>query len=416
MEPAIPSDADQEWADPAPRLMTIEERLRSGDPKGALYRLFELLQRWPTHRAGLELAAQVTGQLGAGDEAVLFSRVAADPTDPQALYDLGYLFVGSGFPAVAVGFLRLCLQREPGHPLVRYELAYALFSVGDYEDALELLDALLQDAALAAVETFSAAALRVECLVYLDRLTEAQQAFDDIDLRNAGAEGEAQVDAMAALISRAKMLAQHTPRSQRDWHFIEHGSAILHTTQHSSQMWLPATLSNAYLAAMLRRLESFVLALGRPAQAVQALDREMEPFAKVLATRLSAQFLPSGTSTQEPVLLLAREPGSLARHLGRLRTREDGEDVFCLFLDPRRDYPITPEIVGVFAADLSLPWTPGDLAASADLLDCVLQLDGDDGDLMVVDRYYSAVQELLTYGNYDRHPARRTFTALRSHA
>lgn len=404
------------------RLAEADERMRAGDEKGALRRLLEVLPHDPFLRDALLQTAEVTRRLGAAEESTLFSRVAADPDESQALYDLGYLLVESGLPHAGRPYLERCAELQPGHPLVRYELSYARFMGGDYRGAMELIDRLLVDDALAGPEKFAAGLLRVECLLYSGDRERARDAFEAIDVRDADRDGEQRLDAVALLLGRAAALGRPAADA-RDWHFLEQGGIVLHTGEDHPEAWVPSVASPAYLARLLLTLVEILDELGRTPRSVRTIGQAIAPLSRVLARIVDADVAPLGEPGVEPTLLMAREPSEIAPHTAGLRDMDGSEDLFVLTLDPRRDHVIAPEIVGQFAADLRLPWEPEGTEAGrppADPIRSEREIERELTELRghregKLARYYAALRDHVVLGNAERHPARRVFTSRRIH-
>lgn len=407
-------------------LNDVDARVEAGDARRALLRLFELLTAHPFLPDALARAAEVTRLCGAAQEAPLFARVAEVPGDSQALYDLGYLLVESGFPMIGVAYLERCLELEPGQPLVRYEAAYAHFSAGDYERAGRDLSTLVDSGELCGEEGFAAELLLVESLLYNGEGDLARDVFDKIDVADSSEGGEQRMDAVAHLLARADALPCG-PTDARDWHFVERGGVVLGTGEDRAEAWVPAITSLEFLARLVRTLESVLAALEIEPEEIQALGYEMLPIAQVLARRLGVPLAHDGTPATERRLVLAHDGDAISREHILLRNRDDAHDLFALSFDPRRDYPITPDIVGQFAADLRLPWEVDPASGAAPLtapaMDAVLGASALERALEDLEgpreleaaRYYAALKELLVAGNYEQHPVRRVFATRRNH-
>lgn len=393
------------------------ERAKGGDLRGALRVVFDLLRVEPFHADGLARAAELAEQLGSARDAAQFRALLDDPGDAVALYDVGFSFVGSGMPELGVRYLERCLTLAPGEPRVRYELGYAYFLSGDYKGAIPLLEATFAETERAGPEPLAAGLLLVECLLYAGRAAAALEAFERVEVRSGG-EAEAEVDALAGLLARAAILTHRKNKGPRDWHFIEHGGAVLHIARSGPGQLVAATASIDFLAGMVRRLEGFLVDLGHAPGQVAYARAELAPFAAALAERLSVPAVALAERAPARALLVLGEPGEATPHLSLLREHEEGLDLFALYLDPRREYPILPDVVGQFAARLELP---GNTAAeqariAAAIAEAAHQIEGDEGDRRALARYYGPLRELLVLGNYERYPARRMCTARRAHA
>lgn len=95
--------------------------------------------------AATKLAKRAIGREDKG-LALRYYRLAAelDPSDGDALANVGLLLLGTGHAADAEAALAEALRREPGAWVARYPLAQALYRLGRYAEAREQLDILLR--------------------------------------------------------------------------------------------------------------------------------------------------------------------------------------------------------------------------------------------------------------------------------
>ena len=401
------------------------------DLRGALRVLLELLLLEPLHDEGLRAAARLASHLGSKEDADRFTAVAEEPTDPQALYDLGFTFVEQGLPGLAVRYLERCVEHEPDHPLVRYELGYALFQAGAFETALPHLARTAADGSLAGPEPFAASLLMVECHLHLGDLDAARDAFEAIDA-TGDAQADAQLDAIAATIARAARRFGTGRLDARDWYFIEQGGVTLRVDPE-----LPGgTLGVDWIADLLRRLEAVVDALDVAPEVVSFVSPESKPIAAALAYRLGAQLIDAESfdpHADEPTLLVAKEPAEFVPMLTSLRVHDDDLHLFAVTLDPRVDHPIAPDIVGLFSSGVRLPWESRleiegrsaedvsvrqvdedlDMRRDADktIVAAMQEMDGDDEEIDEAVALFKALEDALLVGNADRHPSRRVYAA-----
>jgi tetratricopeptide (TPR) repeat protein len=406
----------------------------SGDARLALRRALERLEGAPFDRDAIGSAARAATDLGSDREAELLLRLAADDEDAEALYALGFLLVDGGRPRLATAYLERCLERVPDDSRVAYELGYARFRSGDYAGAEPLLERTLRDETLAGPEPFSAGALLVECHLRRGRRDEARAALLRLE-RNPGERDEAQLDALAAMLLRAERLFTRTPDvtafTERDWHFVLNGAAVLHATSGAEPR--VGVVSIDFLAAMLRRLEVLLEALGTTPRRVSTPVVAAEPLALALARRLGVPF---DEGEGEGALIVLREPRDADGRRERLRRRDDGSLLFALSLDPRLDHALLPDVTGEFAGRLLLPWESRievGAAAGVDgrprvvtaderdvewlaesLCEAIEALEGDRGDLEILEAYYAPIRELLAATRPDEEPLRRSATSLRS--
>lgn len=411
---------------------SAQERVEAKDLRGAFRSLLELLDAEPLHLEGLAATAKLAAHLGSREDADRFAAVLAEPTDPQALYDLGFTLVEQRRPALGVRYLELCVAQAPDHPLVRYELGYALFQAGRFRDALPHLARTAGDSSIAGPEPFAANLLMVECHVHLGDLDAARETFDSIDA-HGGEQVDAQLDAVAGMIGRAARILGRQRQDARDWYFIEQGGAVLRVDHE-----LPSgTVGVDWIADVLRRLEALLPALDIEVERVYFTTPETRPIAAALAWRLGAGLAEAAEiepHPDAPSLLVAKDPTELGDAIASLRHHDDDLHLFVLTLDPRIDQVVAPDVVGFFSGGVQLPWeerlaieghSPVDVSArriaadeemraTADrtLVAAMEEMDGDDEACDEVGRYFAALSEHLVLGNADAHPSRRVYAAL----
>ena len=389
--------------------------LESGDSGKALRILFDLFRVEPMHSEGLKTAARLSQELGSSREAELLRGVAEDPEDPQGLYELGYAFVDMGFPGVGANYLAACSHERPEDHRIRQELAYALFRNGDYRAATEILKPLAANQKLADSETFSARLLLVESLVHGGETARAQRIFELLDAGDGDAHAQTQLDALASLLARAALLGNGSDRGPRGWHFIEHGGVLLHV-QRDDPYSLPLGMVGAgFLAGMLSRLAGLLSAFEMTPDVIEFLSPVSGPLATALAGLVGAAAGPFSGQPSAKTLVMSYTLAETEPHLRELRDHEEGIDLFTLYVDPRIEAPLTPEIIGQFAAGLMPPETIDEVRILDELNMAIARAAGDRTDIDAVVDYYTPLREMLVLGNYDANPARRVLTPRHVH-
>ena len=385
----------------------------------------------PFHQEGLRAAARIAALLGSDEDSARFSAVADGPSDPQALYDVGFTFVEQGVPGLAVRYLQACVDLEPDHPLVRYELGYALFQAGAFETAIPHLVRSAADTSLAGPEPFAASLLLVECHMHLGDLDTAREMFDTIDA-TGDEQADAQMDAIAAMIGRAALRFGGQRLDARDWYFIEQGGVTLRVDPE-----LPGgTLGIDWIADLLRRFEAVADGLDVRPEVVSYVAPESRPVAAALAFRLGATLVDAEMfepHQDESALLIGKEPVEFAPLLTTLRVHDDDLHLFAVTLDPRIDHPIAPDVIGLFSSGVRYPWESRieiegrskedvdvrqidadiEMQRGADkmIVAAMQEMDGDDEVIDELQRLFGSLKEALLLGNADQHPSRRVYAA-----
>lgn len=426
MEPMQPTQFD------VSTLVTHALAKEKAAPRDALRLLFDVFAVEPAHVEALALAARVAERLRAERETALFQALAQDPGDVQALFDLGYWFVESGLPRVGTAFLERCHAALPHQQQVAYELAFARCAAGEFRAALPLLERVANDDAAHGAMGFAARALLVQARVFARELDAARADFDRLSAPQGDADADAQIDALAQLLARAERMTRKGEFGPREWLYVAHGAALLHVARNDRDPLPAFTAGIDWLAGMLRRLESLLAAVDVVPGRVQWIHDSMKPLALALAERLGAEPDPYRPDHDRQTLVMLKDPRDAQQFLEDLQTREEGSDLFALSVDPRLTYSVCPELVGQFATSVRLPWeerfeftassaqdarlahvdrdTRSAEALADELVDSMIQLEGDEGDRKTLNRWYVPQKDLLLLGNYGAHPARRVFT------
>jgi hypothetical protein len=415
-----------------PTLVARAQAMEKAAPRDALRLLFDVFASEPTHGDALALAARVAKRLAAERETALFEALAQDSDDVQALFDLGYWFVESGLPRVGRAFLERCHAAMPEQGQVAYELAYARCASGEFRGAVPLLERVANDDASHGAMGFAARSLLVQAHVFAHELDAARADFDRLSAAQGDADADAQIDALAQLLARAERMTRKSAYGPREWLFVAHGAALLHVARNERDPLPAFTAGLDWLAGMLRRLESLLAAVDVVPGRVQWINDSMMPLALALAERIGAEPGAYRPDHDRQTLVMLKDPRDAQAVLEELQSREEGSDTFALSLDPRLSYSICPELVGQFATSVRLPWeerfefsassaqdarlahverdTRSAEALADELIDSMIQLEGDEGDRKTLNRWYVPQKDLLLLGNYGAHPARRVFT------
>ncbi|WP_217998465.1 tetratricopeptide repeat protein [Actinomadura rubrobrunea] len=196
--------------------------LQSGDIPG-------LLRHLRAHADGMEpaeaarLMAEAAARSGFEDLREAAVAVAADPSDPQKLYDYGYACVERGVSFLAVPALRAALALVPGERALLTELVAALEDEWRHAEAVAVLDEHAAD-----------------LWPWPDRYLLAYNALMAGDLDRASVEAERLPapeddgwlparDRLARMLGRARAVRAVSPLDTRDlrgWHFALTGGVL----------------------------------------------------------------------------------------------------------------------------------------------------------------------------------------------
>jgi len=415
------------------------DQVRRGQIRTALSTLLATLEQDPGHVGALEAAGRICRLLGSAEDAELFEELAARPDDGDAQYALGFRLVDEGRPEVAAALLARSLASQPGSPEIRRELAYARLQAGDFAGCLRALAPLQDDPALAEREQLDVLLLSAEAAlcsgrrdVAQDFLRTAEDLLPDDDQRE-------RLDALHAMIGRSLRWPSLTGLGLREWHFIQHAGVILKTAggffEDGSRQgrYDVLDLRLDMVAFLLQRLADLLARLGLEHEVVIPTSPVAAPLAHALALRLGVGVAEDVSQRNgRPALLVAANALEFGPLTAGLATHRAELRLFALNLDWERDAPVFPEVAGVLARRVLLPWEtrysldpktgqmrelPGDerpaAEIGAELFAAMEALPQDGGTAREeFESFYMPLASQLVLGNEELHPNRRRFTRL----
>lgn len=283
-------------------------------------------------------------------------RVAANLDDGFAdRLLLGCLLVDLGRYEEALGELRRCLRREPGHAAAHYESAIAHFQQGEYLAAHTHL--------LAALPTFHGDwqihYLTGSCQLRLAAYDPARDAFASALALAPDDEARAQVRSRLATVERYRELG--APRGLKDRLYAEFGVAVLGSAQDDG-LELDECPDYYFtypdIATTLRRLLATIAGCHWQIDCVVAAERLASPLATALGTALGAPVRrPEEVAAGERALVMlavGHAPELLQLTAGRVAGRPI---TFCLGINWLRHTTTLPDLMGVVVRGAcGVPW------------------------------------------------------------
>ena len=418
---------------------TSVDQVRRGQLRAALGTLLQTLAADPVHAGALEAAGRLCRLLGAAGDGALFEAVAANPADGQALFELGYRLVDQGRPDVAAPLLQRALAADPADTAIRRELAFARLQSGQFAASLAALVPLEDNPDLSETERLDVLLTLAEAALYAgdreacrQRLEQAEELVPEDDQRE-------RLDALNGQLGRSARWKELTGLGLREWHYIQHAGVILKVAggYFEDGTWLGRydvlDLRLDMLAFLSKRLTDLLETLELETRAVVPASPLAAPLAWALAATLGADFVEDLAAVGDrPALLVAASAAELAPLAPQLASHNADLRVFAVALDWEHDAPVCPEVVGVMARRVLLPWEARfaieaatsrtrEIAADerpapaigAELLAAIEALPDDGGAARAeFEDFHRPLAGMLVLGNERVHPARRRFTAL----
>ncbi len=411
-----------------------------GQVRPALMKLLDALAVDPAHEPSLESAARICRLLGAADDAAVFEAVLAEPTDAEALFELGFRMVDQDRADVAQSVLERCLALDDAPP-VRRELAFTRLLNRDFPGTLEVLAPLeAEHDDLADAERLDVILLQAEAALYSLKRSLARRYLEQADELIPNDVQRERLDGLHELIGRSLRWKQlDDDLDLRAWHFIQHAGVILKTAgghfEDGSRggRYDVLDLRADMVAFLIQRLMHLFERIELMPACVVSASETADPIAIAFA---NAWGIPYVASLEEragrSALFVAASAGEFAPWAAEVARNDNELHLFAVNLDWDHDALVCPEIVGVMARRVFLPWEkrfavdpktgesredtgdrrpPGEIAAELVALLDVLPKDDGSARAEFEDRYLPWRDDLLL-DNADRYPFRRQFACL----
>jgi tetratricopeptide (TPR) repeat protein len=284
-----------------------------------------------------------------------FRVVAALENDFLSHFNLGCVLLELGRHDEALAAFQRCLALEPGDPASRYEIAFISFLRGEYQAALELLEAPL----VHFPDDWEIFHLLGSCRLRLGQYDEALTAFSAALRLAPRPAAQAEVIEQICTIERYREFG--TPRCAKDRLYADHGVVYLGSAQDDGlkiEEFHDYHFTYPDIGTTLRRFMSLQEGLGWYITCVVALDRQAAPLADALAQLLGVPQRCSDDILPDDLPLLVLAVGREAELLKLAIERVPGEAVtLCLGLNWLRHSKLLPDMTGIVARGAcSVPW------------------------------------------------------------
>lgn len=331
-----------------------------------------------------------------------FRTAASLSPSYDSFFNLGHVLVDLGLSHEAIAAFERCLGLAPKDPAVGYEIAFALYSAGDYTAARGRLDPLLREYP----QDWELHYLAGSCDLALGQYAAAQASFEKgLDLLPAEEDDEGLRDALEVSL-RHREFASLSPSDVKARLYTEYGVVCLGTLGDDGLSFLAQPrdrLSYQDLGRTLQRFHALRLHWHWRFDAVVAVDEVSAPLALALAHTLKAPLVEPQDAPEDGLTLLAWAAVSVPELLTVVAERVPGRYLSLVAaLDEPSLERVMPDIVGAVTTDrVTLPWDagPGRLAvtpAAREIVGTIKSLPPDET-LPAQVRYYGRVHRRLRF-------------------
>lgn len=407
------------------QLVKARELLQKGELEPSLAVLVQYLQVAPADCDALTLLARVLEQANRDEAAnnvnALAARIReivmegglpfADDRIVLPLYEAAFGMIDVRQFELAAKFLEKCVELSPDEPVVKYELAFSLMALNQYEKALEHLRDAVRE-----LNDFDTHLNILVCLILLRDLNGAKQALEELTKHVKEDEERKELAHRRTVIRRLESLGTRTELNARDWLYALYGSVLLHPgykrSTHAEDIKSVATT----IVILQGVLEGLRLEL----EVIEYYNPVSKPLARVIAELMDLP-LDSYKGPDRPekaLLVMAWASDIVGPHQSFIDMCEK-RTLFTYGLPWREPLPVTPELVGCLATEFPMPWSEETRNGSLEtvvnqILDKARDLDSDTEILKLTQNaveYYHLKREWLMLNNFEGFPERPEYTA-----
>jgi tetratricopeptide (TPR) repeat protein len=423
-------------------LKDAEELLRKGDTTASFDKVRNHWLAHPDDMQAAQLLSRIVEKSGRTELSTILAALSQSPqkleTDPQLLFDTGYLMIEERQFHLAAMLLARAVAACPDQPAIHYELGFALMSVKRYDDAIMHFEKVVTldedfDSHLNLAACYALTRDLEKTRHHIDRLLSLSETSDT---SKVGSKDEIQKELSnrKLVLRRLELMQQKPAFNLRDWFFTLYGAILLEDQSLSGLAQADAVGGEMYkVAEAVLAMRGCLEAVGLEFDMIEYHSTSARPLAEALARLIDLPVEPISDFSRTDRTLLIVAWGEELIDSFRMLNRNDGYRVIFAYGVPKDSpLPITPDIVAHVLARCDLPWHEellehqakdlGPLSlpdeAMAALVDqLVMRCSEIEGNPKVIRHcadlsdYFGPKKKLLTLGNQESIPERPEYTA-----
>ena len=365
-------------------------------------------------------------------EKVKTSKAAIDD-NPQEVFEAAYHLIGERYFDIGRNLLQKCLDKFPANNTVRYELAFAQMSLGQFKDAIVNFEQVLK-----LEEDFDTVLNLCACYALVRDLKNVEQSIKRLEKLASTDEEKNEIKHRKMVLKRLHFMASKKEFNKQDWFFILYGTILLGYKAPAQANVKVDPLVDAFdvlvpnhnlkaIAGTLAVLKGVLRGLEMEPEAVEYYNIYAKPLAQVEA-RLFDITVDNYTGPDRPdyaVMVMNKADEIVGPHDAFLENC-DNRATFAYSLNPDIPLPVTPDIIG-HLGQIQLPWD-NDIKMSEDsdhsnkvlaeampkILEIASHMENDAeviGTITDTVLYYNPKREMLAVQNSEIIKRRPEFTA-----
>lgn len=388
----------------------------------------------------ISLFSRYAKALNQNDLAVALERLADKvkssngiDESPQEVFEAAYHLVGERYFDIGRNLLQKCLDKFPANNTVRYELAFAQMSLGQFQEAILNFEQVVK-----LEEDFDTVLNLSACYALTRDLKNVENTIRRLEKLASDQEEKIEIAHRKMVLKRLHFMASKKEFNKQDWFFVLYGTILLGYKAPSQANTNVGPQVDAFdvlvpnhnikaIAGTLAVLKGVLRGLEIEPEAIEYYNTYAKPLAQTEA-RLFDLTVENYTGPDRPdyALMLMNSADEIVGPHQAFLENCDNRATFAYSLNLDVPLPVTPDIVG-HLGQIRLPWD-NDIKMSDDpehsnkilaeampkILEIASHMENDAeviGTITDTVLYYNPKLEMLSVQNSQKIPRRPEFTA-----
>ncbi len=353
--------------------------------------------------------------------------------NPQEVFEAAYHLVGQRYFDIGRNLLQTCLDKFPANNTVRYELAFAQMSLGQFKEAILNFEQVVK-----LEEDFDTVLNLSACYALTRDLKNVENTIRRLEKLASDQEEKNEIAHRKMILKRLHFMASKKEFNKQDWFFVLYGTILLGYKVPSQANTNVGPQVDAFdvlvpnhnmkaIAGTLAVLKGVLRGLEIEPEAFEYYNTYAKPLAQAEA-RLFDLTVENYTGPDRPdyALMLINSADEIVGPHQAFLENCDNRATFAYSLNLDVPLPVTPDIVG-HLGQIRLPWD-NDIKMSDDpehsnrilaeamprILEIATHMENDAeviGTITDTVLYYNSKLEMLNAQNSQKIPRRPEFTA-----
>lgn len=371
----------------------------------------------PRDSQACALLARVMNEAGHGDLAEKLERLsgilhADNKTAATELFESSHALIDIRQHDLASMLLKRCLTEHPEEPVINYELGFSLMSLGKFAEALKCFEKASERES-----DFDTTLNLAVCYSLTRRIDDAKNALKKLEGLVGDDDEKKELAHRKTVLKRLEKMHNKSVFSYRDWLYILYGSILLNPTP----VFGKETEDTKKIAWTMAHLKGLFQALRIEIETVEYYSTYSRPLTKILAELfgVTSDNYRGPNRPERALLVMSWASDIIGPHRSFMENNYQ-RILFAYGLPMEEPLPVTPDVVGTFMQQLTMPWSENVTKGSStkDLVETIVQkaqaLEYDPDFIRQLEEavtYYDDRRELLVLGNDAFFPERPEYSA-----